>query len=164
MYAATIELSAGGVIYRRDAAGELLLLLIKDSYGKWGFPKGHVEPGESLEGAALRECREETGLTRLRAVGALGTSDWYFRFGETLVHKFCDYFLFVSDLDEKARPQRGEGIQACSWLSPDDAASRISYANARHVLELALDRLHLRSGEEPARRSPRRHERARHGK
>src|SRR2546426_12793651 len=40
-------------------------LLIKDSYDNWGFPKGHLDDGESPAEAALRETAEETGLARL---------------------------------------------------------------------------------------------------
>ncbi len=130
---ARIETSAGGVIYRRDAAGPEVLL-IKDSYGNWGFPKGHVEAGEKSEDAALRESREETGLQRLRLVGSLGTTDWYFRAEGALVHKYCDYFLVEADPGERAEPQAAEGIGACRWLKPDDALQRVTYDNARQVL------------------------------
>ena len=42
---ARLETSAGGVVVRREG-DRTLYLLIRDSYGNWGFPKGHVEPGE----------------------------------------------------------------------------------------------------------------------
>ena len=141
MKPARIETSAGGVICRREPAGELRLLLIQDSYGNWGFPKGHIEAGESSRDAALRECREETGLNRLGVIGYLGATDWYFRAGEVLVHKFCDHFLVEADPTEAATPRRGEGIRACVWLEADDALSRITYSNARYVAKLALDLL-----------------------
>ena len=64
---ARIETSAGGVVVRHTTS-EPLVLLICDSYGKWGFPKGHVEPGEAPEVAAVREVAEETGLTDLRVL------------------------------------------------------------------------------------------------
>ncbi len=137
---ARIELSAGGVIVRRRPGDSLEVLVIKDGYGNWGFPKGHVEDGERPEEAALRECREETGLTRLRVECALGTTDWYFRDGEALVHKFCDYFLLEADPVERAQPQRDERIQVCSWLSPTEALAQVTYANARQILERALER------------------------
>jgi 8-oxo-dGTP pyrophosphatase MutT (NUDIX family) len=137
--ATKIELSAGGVVCRRDSGDSLEVLLIRDGYGNWGWPKGHVEPGESPEQAAVRECREETGLTRLSAVGRVGTTDWYFRAGNTLVHKFCDYFLLEADPAEETQPQRAEGIQACHWMDPEAAALRLTYSNARQVLESALE-------------------------
>ena len=48
------EVSAGGVVFRR-ADGGPVFLLIRDSYDNWGFPKGHLEPGEAPQTAALRE-------------------------------------------------------------------------------------------------------------
>jgi 8-oxo-dGTP pyrophosphatase MutT (NUDIX family) len=136
---AQIELSAGGVIYRHRDGGATEVLLMKDSYGNWGFPKGHVEGEETSAEAALRECREETGLDRLHVVGSIGTTDWYFRAANGLVHKFCDYFLVKAEADATARPQQGEGIQACSWLKPEDALRQVTYANARTVLEVGLE-------------------------
>jgi 8-oxo-dGTP pyrophosphatase MutT (NUDIX family) len=138
MIFADIELSAGGVILRRTEGSAVEVLLIEDSYGNWGFPKGHVEGAETSEEAALRECREETGLVNLRAIAPIGMTDWYFRSGQALVHKFCDYFLLQAEAEDEARPQRGEGIRACSWLSPDDALVRVTYANARAVLRSGL--------------------------
>ncbi len=139
--AAKIEGSAGGVIYRRRADEALEVLLIKDGYGNWGWPKGHVEAGETLEAAALRECGEETGLVRLQVGEWVGTTDWYFRAGATLIHKFCDYFLVEADPAELTLPQRAEGIQACRWLPAEDAAALLTYSNARHVLAAARERL-----------------------
>ncbi len=137
---AQIELSAGGVIYRRATGGDLEMLLIKDSYGNWGFPKGHLEAGEDAATAALRECREETGLGRLRLVERLGTTDWYFRQNKGLVHKFCDYFLVEVEGEDTARPQKREGIQACEWLSPSEFVRRVTYENARQIARRAVER------------------------
>ena len=61
---ARVETSAGGVFYRwlDDTP---YILLIRDSYQHWGFPKGHLEAGETPDAAALREVAEETGLGHL---------------------------------------------------------------------------------------------------
>ena len=133
------ETSAGGVVYRSTDKGPVFLL-IKDSYRNWGFPKGHLEKGETSEGAALREVREETGLENLSARGMIETIEWYFRFRGRLIHKVCHFYLMESE-SGKTRPQRDEGITACRWLPFDEARELISYANARVVLERANEKV-----------------------
>lgn len=141
---ARLETSAGGVVIRREGDAHLYLL-IRDSYGNWGFPKGHVEPGELPEDAARREVLEETGLDDVRLRAAIHTIDWYFRFRGRLVHKVCHFFLMETD-DRRTSPQRDEGITACRWEPFDTAVSLVSYENARDVLRRAQDLVHDGSG------------------
>ncbi len=130
------ETSAGGVVFRRSGAGGPVVLLIKDSYRNWGFPKGHVEAGEAPEQAAAREIGEETGLTNLELKAPIRDIDWFFRFRGTLIHKACHFFLFESP-DGEATPQRDEGITAVRWVGLEEALKTVSYANAREVLREA---------------------------
>lgn len=129
------ETSAGGVVYRLDGRRPLYLLIC-DSYQNWGFPKGHVEPGEQTEDAALREVSEETGLTDLALRGAVGAIDWQFRFRGRLIHKTCHFYLMESAGTDTC-PQQAEGITACRWTAFGEAESLISYANAREILRRA---------------------------
>ncbi len=131
------ETSAGGVVFR-IADGQAFFLLIRDSYQNWGFPKGHVEPGEALEAAALREVGEETGLDGLTVRGSIEVIDWFFRFRGQLIHKFCHFYL-IETAETRTSPQRAEGITACRWTPFDEAQSLISYANAREVLRRAQE-------------------------
>jgi 8-oxo-dGTP pyrophosphatase MutT (NUDIX family) len=136
---AVIETSAGGVIYRwRD--GRAHVLLIRDAYQHWGFPKGHVEATETAADAALREVQEETGLCTLRLHQRLRTIDWFFRFRGKLIHKYCHFYLIESPEGDTC-PQREEGITECIWLPLDEAIASISYDNAREVLMLAAEAL-----------------------
>lgn len=132
---ATLETSAGGVVYRMQD-GEPLFLLIRDSYHNWGFPKGHLETDESPDAAAIREVEEETGLDRLTLDGRIEIIDWFFRFRGKLVHKVCHFYLMHTDSTHTA-PQREEGITACRWARFDEATRLVSYANARNVLARA---------------------------
>ena len=133
------EHSAGGVIFRRGPEGEQVLV-IKDAYRNWGFPKGHLEPGEAAADAALREITEETGLGDLVNHGHIRDIDWYFRFRGKLIHKTCAFFLVEAPTGEPS-PQRDEGITACRWLGVDQALRTLSYANARDVLRAAASLL-----------------------
>jgi 8-oxo-dGTP pyrophosphatase MutT (NUDIX family) len=133
------ETSAGGVVYRgRGAAAQILL--IRDSYKSWGFPKGHLKAGESSEDAALREVAEETGLADLVVRGPLGTIDWFFTLRGRRIHKHCHYYLMESTSGDPS-PQRAEGITECVWLTVADALAKLSYANAREVLARAGETL-----------------------
>jgi 8-oxo-dGTP pyrophosphatase MutT (NUDIX family) len=132
------EVSAGGIVFRRDAAGVLRFLLIKDSYGNWGFPKGHLEEGESPADAARRETEEETGLLGLALHGPIRIIDWHFRFRGRFIHKYCHFFLFESP-DGEPVPQADEGITACQWCQLEAALAELSYENARGVLRRAGD-------------------------
>lgn len=49
---------AGGVVFRPDGA----VLVLRHIEGTWVFPKGHIDPGETALGAALREVEEEAGV------------------------------------------------------------------------------------------------------
>lgn len=131
------EVSAGGVVFRRDGA-EALFLVIRDSYRNWGFPKGHLKDGEPAERAALREVSEETGLTSLHLRSVIEVIDWHFRFRGRQIHKVCHFYL-METTETRTKPQRDEGITECRWEAYDGAVRLISYANAKGVLERARE-------------------------
>lgn len=131
-----LEVSAGGIVFRRTPDEGTRYLLIKDSYDNWGFPKGHIEDGETPAEAAFRETEEETGLSGLVLQGPIRLIDWHFRFRGRHIHKYCHFFLFES-VEGDACPQGDEGITACEWHTLDEALETLSYDNARGVLKRA---------------------------
>jgi len=143
------ESSAGGVVFR-VAEGRALFLLICDSYGNWGFPKGHLERGERADSAALREVVEETGLRTVAVLGAIATIAWRFRSRGRLIHKDCQFFLMEATA-AATKPQHSEGITACRWATIDEAQDLIRYANVRGVLRHAHEMLASRETAAPVR-------------
>jgi 8-oxo-dGTP pyrophosphatase MutT (NUDIX family) len=141
---AHVETSAGGVIFRREGDGAYVLL-IRDRYRHWGFPKGHLEGSETPADAALREVREETGLLDLVLGPRLQTIDWFFRFRGRLIHKYCHFYLIEAPNGDPV-PQIEEGITECVWLPLAEAIETISYDNAREVLQAAEELLREEAG------------------
>jgi 8-oxo-dGTP pyrophosphatase MutT (NUDIX family) len=129
------EISAGGIVFRRDGA-RTFFLLIRDPYRNWGFPKGHLEEGEAPDAAAVREVAEETGIAAVEVRSAVETIDWTFRFRGRKIHKTCHFFL-METTQRRTAPQAKEGITACRWATYEQATKMIAYENARAVLEQA---------------------------
>jgi 8-oxo-dGTP pyrophosphatase MutT (NUDIX family) len=132
------ETSAGGLIWRRNAAGEFEFVLIRPS-GKdfWALPKGHVEQGESVVEAAVREVREETGLT-VGNVQPLGQISYVYSFRENpaapLVRIFKRVHFFLMELRGGDTAGHDREIDQVEWLRVDDAIRRITFENERKLV------------------------------
>lgn len=126
----------------RRIDGRIHALLIKDPYGNWGLPKGHLEGAEGPEEAGLREVCEETGLGDVVLGPRLRTIDWYFRLKGRLIHKHCTFFLMSSEEGDPV-PEEAEGISECRWVPLLEAVDAVDYQNAREVVRdaarIALD-------------------------
>jgi 8-oxo-dGTP pyrophosphatase MutT (NUDIX family) len=130
--------SAGGVVFRRADHG-VEILLLRHEGGKWMLPKGTIEAGETPEAVALREVREETGLSRVRVVGDLGQErySFFWRTEDTFYNKTVRYYLLEFLGGEEVRPQREEGFVEAAWVAPDDALARIKYKETREIVRRA---------------------------
>lgn len=113
-----------------------------DSYGKWAFPKGHVEVGEGLPEAAARETLEELGMDQVRLLEYLGKIDIWFRdrFKKrgALVHKDIHYFLFETLPDAELHPDPGEHAYEAKWVSSRQLLKASSYPDMAPIIKRAL--------------------------
>lgn len=102
----------------------------------WVFPKGHAEEGESSQQAALRECKEETGLL-LKAVNEKATflMRYDFTHKNMKVHKTVTYFL--AEVEGESYSLQEKEVKSAGWFLYEDARKRLTYENARQVLDSA---------------------------
>lgn len=126
---------AGGLVYRHTGVGPEVLL-IDDRYGRVTLPKGHVEDGELLEEAALREIAEETGI-QARIVTPIESVPYSFAtdHGET-VHK--DAFYFLAEMIDGELSAQMEEIRAARFVPVDEALTLVTengYPNNLPVFE-----------------------------
>lgn len=135
------EVSAGGLVFKR-AGKQVLFAMMKDSYGKWTFPKGHVEAGEALEEAAARETIEELGLNQVRLLESLGKIDIWFRDRYVkkgaLIHKDIHYFLFEAPAESTLSPQASEHILDASWVAAKEVMARSFYPDLVPIIQHAM--------------------------
>ena len=120
--------AAGGVVARRNAAGDVEVLLVhRPRYDDWTLPKGKLEDGERDEDAAVREVEEETGLTCALGPELRGASYTDSRDRPKVVR----YWLMRAP-ESGARPQNE--VDAVRWLPLDEALAALSYERDRDVL------------------------------
>jgi len=118
------------------------ILFLKREDGRWTFPKGKRQLGESHVVAAIREIREETGVADLRYVAPLGFIA--FRYTERhqgpakQVAKVVHFFLFEAPGDTRVKLAGTEGITESAWVRADRAFATLSYRNQDKLLAKAL--------------------------
>ena len=123
--------SCGAVVYRRDAGG-VSVLLIRSRHG-WSYPKGHIEPGETEYETALREVREETGVTA-RIMG-----DFRREAPSCLAGDDRRVIFFLAEYVGGAVQANLSETQAAVWASVQDAPCMVGYPPDNAVLMDALE-------------------------
>lgn len=127
------EHSAGGVILED---GSILLIQMQNLTGEkvWTFPKGHLEPGETPEQAAVREVAEETGWD-CEITSDLCKAEYSFMRGGMLVDKDVRWFL-MKRVGGDGVPKTPEEVLDMKWLPLAEAGSELLYQSDQEILEL----------------------------
>lgn len=134
------EPTAGGVVFRRDDAGGVEILLIQDSKDRWTIPKGHIEEGETAQETAQREIGEEAGLTDTEILGWLGKIHFRYRRIDKLVLMTTQIYLVRAKGDTSAI-QKEEWMNGIKWFKFNDALDAIEYEDIGKLMLMAMKRI-----------------------
>jgi len=132
------ETSSGGVIYRRGEAGIEVCIIAVAGGERWQLPKGHVDPGESLEETAGREVAEETGLTG-RQIGKIDGIDYWFwnthGHKKERVHKNVHFFLF--EYESGSTENHDYEVDDAAWFPIEEAMEKLTFDSEKGILKKA---------------------------
>ena len=142
-----VAISAGAIILR-EIDGQLKIALARRQRESkiWVLPKGHVEPGETLEQAALREIHEEAGLTRVHLLTYLGSllrEASQNSPGTRKLQKTIHYYLAYSLPTGQPELPTEEGYAEAGWFVPAEALELLPYEQEKAFMREHLGRLLL---------------------
>lgn len=127
------EHSAGVVLFKENGAREYLILHYPS--GHFDLPKGHIEGAESEKETARRELKEETGISEVELIdGYREMIDYEFYHAGHLIHKDVVFFLGKTEQEEVTISHEHQDFV---WLPYSDAHAKLTFVNARQLLEKA---------------------------
>ena len=129
------EEKSAGIVLFRNISDKNEFLLLNYPQGHWDFVKGKIEQNETSHEAAIRETKEETGISNIEFVDGFEESVEYdFRFKNEDIHKKVIFFL--AKTSEKKISLSHEHNDYL-WLGYDDALKKTTFENAKNVLSKA---------------------------
>lgn len=144
------QVSAGGVAYRAAAVGVDVALISVGPEKRWQLPKGLVDPGETPEVTAVREVREEAGITT-RLIQKIQTIEYWYvssNGGKKIrYHKLVHFFL-LQYLSGQVEEHDWE-VNEARWVPLDQAIKMLAFNSEREVLQKAEDLLQQMSFPDP---------------
>jgi bis(5'-nucleosidyl)-tetraphosphatase len=130
------EKSCGAIVYLKKGS-ETLYLMLHYEAGHWDFVKGNVEANETERETVVRELREETGITDAHFIeGFKQKIEYYYRRQGETVHKEVIFFLMETNTETITISFEHVGS---IWLDYDHAMKKLTFKNARELLNKAND-------------------------
>lgn len=124
------ERSAGAVLYNHNNGVRRYLLLLNG--GRWDFPKGNMERGESEEQTVFREVREETGINGIvLAEGFRKVIEYFYRRGDATVHKSVVFYLARTRENAVKISNEHQGF---GWFYYPQALNKATHDNSKNLL------------------------------
>ncbi|RSM66373.1 NUDIX hydrolase [Amycolatopsis sp. WAC 01376] len=131
------ETSAGGLVVDAERLNAALIGRL-DRHGRllWSLPKGHIEDGETVEQTAVREVKEETGISA-RVLQPLGSIDYWFVAERRRVHKTVHHFILESTGGELS--DEDVEVTEVAWVPLAELETKLAYSDERKLVRKAKE-------------------------
>ncbi len=156
------EVSAMAIVFAEEPKNEYSVLLLRTNHREWVFPKGHIEGNEQSKDAAIRECKEESGvdISNAKYIGRVDhytyqfdsydlemTNDMFYElFGAAVVEKYVDVFAFFIKGKQPIKWQEEERFVGGEWVPCKRASRTISFANTKEMYKKAYRKFKRQKG------------------
>jgi 8-oxo-dGTP pyrophosphatase MutT (NUDIX family) len=134
------QVSAGGVVFRGKQGSVEVVIVTVGGQNRWQLPKGLLDSGEDPEIAAVREAREEGGVSS-EVVQPIETIEyWYAGLDNGIRVRFHKrvHFYLLRYLSGDTKDHDWE-VNEARWVPIEDATSQLAFANERRVMERARE-------------------------
>lgn len=127
------EISAGGVVFNSDK-----ILLLRKFNGGWVLPKGHIKKGETYSEAALREVKEESGITAQLGDYIDSIEYQYYNFRKMKkIHKTVHWYIMYSS-SMNLIPLKKEGFNGAEYVELEKALEILIHKNEKNIIKKAI--------------------------
>jgi 8-oxo-dGTP diphosphatase len=124
--------AAGGVVVDHGTSTPKVLLVHRPRYDDWSFPKGKLDPGETIEDAALREVHEETGIES-KILSKIATLRYTYKTRDGQRRPKVVHYFLMEPLTREVRVP-GVEVDLAEWLDFEAAKQTLSYERDRELL------------------------------
>lgn len=131
------DMSVGVIVFYRFPRS-VKYLLIKHRKGHWAFPKGHADKGETKLETALRELKEETGVTKISLLKKRVLLREAYKFTDrkgVKILKKVNYFIAETKI-KKVKIDHKE-VTNFRWATVKAAMEKITFRESKSILKKA---------------------------
>lgn len=128
------EFSAGGVVFKKTPTQTLFLIIQPKETDRWQFPKGHLDEGESSKEAAVREVKEEGGVSA-ELVQKLGIQRYFFSMKKDKIFKSVTFFLMEYTTGDPKNHDKE--VDEAVFLPFEEAFEKLTFKKDKETLSQA---------------------------
>ena len=137
-----LQFSAGGVVYRKTGSNVEVVILTRGKGEIFCLPKGKIEKSETPQQAALREIREEAGLTGT-IEKELGKIKYWFYSEEDKARVHKTVYFYLVKYESGSTADHDTDAEDVRWLPIDGALGIMTYPSEREMVEKTKGTFHF---------------------